>query len=718
MKRSIIPVLLGITVSLSAYNPDRENLLHTTNVCCNDSLQITKDSVSTNTATDSVATDSTKKGSTVVESQKSVIDFDAVKYSLDKRYHAPNQTFTDTVKYDSTTHWYNHTYLQFGAETELMLPPASNYEFDNLTAAQFGVGRHLDEFHSVRLYLNGAFGYQRSKDILFQRYGIRLDHLFNVSAYFNGYRPNRIMNVSTVLGLGYHHSKMKNFREATAFEGHAGLQFRFFTGPRGYINIEPYVGIAQDPYDLSEKRNWREYDVFYGANINFAYYISNNLTPEARTKYLRSKGYAHAPGDENLLKSWQSPFFIELSNGVTLTKSTNLGLEGSLGHNLRASIGKWFSPAIGLRFSLSSMTFTWSKETTPAKNDPPIRPEYVNKMHSLLFGIGAEAMIDPFGFTQKYTWDEQFGLHILLGGEMGWLMKHHEDKKRLSCHSESYTAGLQLWTKLHDGLRLFVEPRYSRNIYKLPYRNVNWNKRFADDVFSANIGISMMLRPHKYLNEKENVNYEESRFTVGAGGGVTLMSTKSNYEGSNTLQWNASAFATYRFDNYSGVRLGFEYMALSGNIMSNYVGYNLDYPELDYAPVSRTGLWKRTFHFGLLSADYVLNLTNLFTNQKNRKWHLELYAGPTLAMLFGESNKMSPLERRQENHQYIIDDKMLKDNYIGANAGLNLSYDINHKVQLFLSPTFYVFKKFNLPESMKRDYMLLQSLNLGVQYSF
>lgn len=658
------------------------------------------------------------KSDTTVKTRRNLAKEANIFNFSDKRYHAKNQTFTDTLKYDSTTHWYNHTYLQFGAGMEQMLPPASNYEFDNLTAVQFGVGRHLNEQHSLRLYINGAFGYQRSKDILFQRYGIRLDHLFNVSAYFNGYRPDRYMNVSTVLGLGYHHSKMKNFREEDAFEGHAGLQFRFFTGPQGYLNIEPYIGIAQDHYDLSEKRNWREYDIFYGANLNFVYYLNNNLTPEARTKYLRRKGYVHAPGDDNLLKSWQSPFFIELSNGVTLTKSTNLGFEGSLGHNLRASLGKWFSPAIGLRFSLSSMTFTWSKETTPAKNDPPIRPEYVNKMHSLLFGVGAEAMIDPFGFTQKYTWDEQFGLHILLGGEMGWLIKHHEDKKRLSCHSESYTAGLQLWTKLHDGLRLFVEPRYSRNIYKLPYRNVNWNKRFADDVFSANIGISMMLRPHKYLNEKENVNYEESRFTVGAGGGVTLMSTKSNYEGSNTLQWNASAFATYRFDNYSGVRLGFEYMALSGNIMSNYVGYNLDYPELDYAPVSRTGLWKRTFHFGLLSADYVLNLTNLFTNQKNRKWHLELYAGPTLAMLFGESNKMSPLERRQENHQYIIDDKMLKDNYIGANAGLNLSYDINHKVQLFLSPTFYVFKKFNLPESMTRDYMLLQSLNLGVQYSF
>ena len=660
------------------------------------------------------------KGDSALKSRDNKAKNDSL-YILDipnKRYRPKNDIFTDTLKYDSTMHWYNHTYLQFGAGTELMLPPASNYEFDNLTAVQFGIGRHINEQHSLRLHINGAFGYQRSKDILFQRYGIRLDHLFNVSAYFNGYRPNRIMNVSTVLGLGYHHSKMKNFREETAFEGHAGLQFRFFTGPQGYINIEPYVGIAQDRYDLSERRNWREYDVFYGANLNFVYYLNNNLSPEARTKYLDCKEYKHAPGDDNLLKSWQSPFFIELSNGLTLTKSTNLGIEGSLGHNMRASLGKWFSPAIGLRFSLSSMTFTWSKETTPAKNDPPIRPEYVNKMHSLLFGVGAEAMIDPFGFTQKYTWDEKFGLHILLGGEMGWLMKHHEDKKRLSCHSESYTAGLQLWKKLHDGLRLFIEPRYSRNIYKLPYRNVNWNKRFADDVFSANVGISMLLRSHKYLNEKENVDYEESRFTVGAGGGLTLLSTKSNYKGSNTLQWNASAFATYRFDNYSGARLGFEYMALSGNIMSNYIGYNLDYPELDYAPVRRTGLWKRTFHFGLFSADYVLNLTNLFTNQESRNWHLELYAGPTLAMLIGESNEMSSLERKQENHQYIIDDKMQKDNHIGANAGLNLSYDINHKMQLFLSPTFYVFKKLNLPESMTRDYMLLQSLNLGVQYSF
>ena len=152
---------------------------------------------------DSLDEETFLKSDTTIKTRRNLAKEPNILKLDDKRYHAPNQTFTDTVKYDSTTHWYNHTYLQFGAGTELMLPPASNYEFDNLTAAQFGVGRHLDEFHSVRMYLNGAFGYQRSKDILFQRYGIRLDHLFNVSAYFNGYRPNRIMNVSTVLGLGY-----------------------------------------------------------------------------------------------------------------------------------------------------------------------------------------------------------------------------------------------------------------------------------------------------------------------------------------------------------------------------------------------------------------------------------------------------------------------------------------------------------------------------------
>ena len=62
-----------------------------------------------------------------------------------------------------------------------------------------------------------------------------------------------------------------------SLEGHMGLQLRFFTGPQGYANIEPYVGLATDKMDLSQNQNWRKIDVFYGVNFNYVYYIHNNL---------------------------------------------------------------------------------------------------------------------------------------------------------------------------------------------------------------------------------------------------------------------------------------------------------------------------------------------------------------------------------------------------------------------------------------------------------
>lgn len=648
------------------------------------------------------------KGDTALKTRENKAKNDSL-YILDipnKRHHNYGNTFTRA--------WDDHLFVQVGAGIEQMLSPTENYRFNPLTTLNLGAGKQFDRYHSLRFIVNGGFGYQHDKDYFFARLGGRIDHLFNVSSYFDGYAPTRVVNISTIAGVGYHHSQMQSYRKSHNFEGHVGLQFRFFTGPQGYVNIEPHIGIAQDSYDLSEIRNWRSYDVFYGANLNFIYYLHNNLSPEDKEEYLsRKPRYARSARDKNTLDAWQSPFFVEISNGLNILDSPNIDHIGTLGHNMVASLGKWFSPAIGLRMSLSSSNFTWNKERTPASLSP-VRPAYTNKLHSHMYGIGVEAMLNPLGFKKDYSWNQVAGFHFLFGGELGWLTKVQDEK--LSCHAESYTAGLQVWAKLHEGLHLFLEPRFASTTYKIPYSNVNWNKRFSDESYSLNLGVSMQLRARKFI--EPNTEEENNNLSFGLGGGFTLLTTKSHYKGDKSIKWNASAYATYHLDRYSGARLGLEYLSISDNIMSEYTDYNLEFPEIDYAQTIKEGLWKRTFHVGILSAGYTLNLTNLFTHSDNCRWNLDLYAGPSLAILFGESNKMNEMERKQPNHKYAVKGKAEMNYYIGANAGLNLSYDINKKVQIFLSPTFYAFKKFDIPECMTHKYMILETINAGVQYSF
>jgi hypothetical protein len=384
-----------------------------------------------------------------------------------------------------------------------------------------------------------------------------------------------------------------------------------------------------------------------------------------------------------------------------------------------ASLGKWFSPAIGLRMSLSSANFTWKKEYTP-ESLSPVRPSYTNKMHSMMFGIGAEAMINPLGFVKNYNWDKKAGFHFLFGGELGWILKEQSGEKNLSCHTEAYTAGVQIWCKLYEGLHLFVEPRYASYNYRLPYSNVHKHKSFSDETFSVNLGISMQLRSRDFLEKdaRNDANFHESKISVGLGGGITLMSTKSHYKGDNTLKWNASAHGTYRFDHYSGARLSLEYLSMSDNIMSAYTDYNMELPEIDYAQTTKSGLWKRTFHIGIISADYVLHLTNLFSNHKN-SWDLEAFVGPSFAMILGESGEMFSGERRQPNHKYKVKDKVGFENYWGANGGISVSYrPKNSSLSFYLSPTFYLFKEFDLPASMTRNFTLIETINAGVQYNF
>ena len=73
---------------------------------------------------------------------------------------------------------------------------------------------------------------------------------------------------NVIIGFGAQMSKLETKTSGSSFEGHLGAQFRFFTGPQAYLNVEPYIGLATDQMDLSENRNWRKTDIFYGINFD------------------------------------------------------------------------------------------------------------------------------------------------------------------------------------------------------------------------------------------------------------------------------------------------------------------------------------------------------------------------------------------------------------------------------------------------------------------
>lgn len=673
---------------------------------------------------DSIPEDESEMGNdTIGKSRKNYAKgLDAMKYQLEDRYLNKGETFSDGTVF--TRRWDDHLFLEGGAGAEQMIPPGANYHFDPLTTAHIGIGKLLNKLHSVRLLLNGALGYQRDKDLFLYKMGVKLDHLFSLTSYFNGYNPSRLLDISTVAGVGAQYAKLgKGGRSGKAFEAHLGLQLRFFTGPQGYVNVEPYYGLATDGMDLSENRNWRKVDMFYGANVNFVYYLHNNLSPEARARFIRNKTEGNYFAADSSLQSWRQPWFFEFSNGLSFVESAELSSFETMGYDVSMSAGKWLSPVIGLRLSASITTGTWLNTVIP-ESPSPYHPEYLMEYRTLYFGGRAEALINPFGFNDNYDWDSRYGVYAVLGGGIGRVMKYQKGR-HLACRAESYTAGVHLWTRISSGLQLFIEPRYTHYIYKIPYRNVKWNKRFSDNGYIVSAGFTVTTRGMRFRNRaaeaSAQADSDNRRIVVGIGGGTNLIQTKNNYDtGTGGFAYNGLLFGEYHFNEISAARLSFEYASFARTGMTSFTDYNMDYAADGYAPVQRSGLWNHRYFLGFVSLDYLVDFTTLCDGYKaGRLFELGLFAGPTCAIVFGENASLDTNERLQENHEVRQTDPLKSGACFGLNGGVKLTANVLPRFAVTFTPTIYLMLgDMNLPGANMLKIKNIETLNLGVQYKF
>ena len=277
-----------------------------------------------------------------------VVDgYNAINDVMEGRYVPVGETFINKPK------WLRTLYVQGGVGMEMITPPTEDYKIAPMRYVQLGVAKNFNKLHTARVMFHGAWGEERYKNLMLSKMGVKVEHLYDLSSYMSGYNPSRLVGLSTILGLGLQSSKMEMAGNAMSAEGHFGFQFRFFTGPKAYITVEPYVGVGGDGMDVSGDRNWRKKDVFYGANINFVYYINNNLSPESHRRLLADQHEHNRMSTDSLMEKWQQPWFIQLSTGPALMQEQpNLSVGKTMGSEIAIAGGKWLSPVIGLRGGL------------------------------------------------------------------------------------------------------------------------------------------------------------------------------------------------------------------------------------------------------------------------------------------------------------------------------------------------------------------------------
>lgn len=647
-------------------------------------------------------------------SDKSANQYNAINDLMEGRYLPQGETFRKRSK------WMRDLYLQLGVGAEKITPPNKSFEISTMPMVQLGVGKALNRISSVRGMLHAAWGYQRDRDYSLHKFGLRAEYLYDLSSYFSGYNPTRLLNVSAILGVGAQYSKMEN-EGGVSGEMHLGGQLKFFTGPHAYIAAEPYVGFGTDQMDVSGKNNWRGTDIFYGANLNFVYYLRSNLTEESWKRLIVNRDSTDQISSDGRLESWQQPWFIQFATGPSLMQSPNLGMGETLGTEISLSGGKWLSPVLGLRATLFSRTNVWRKIQSEAM-EASFHPAYAIDRHNVYTGFRLEAMVNPFGFIKKrFHWDKPYGLYIAAGMERGWVQKTQSEP--LSCSSFGWGGGLNLWYQLTAGLKVSVEPRYMHNEYRIPYNNVAWYKRFKDDNYSINIGLTIEQRDDKrfynHQYEYEFVVDKLRTYTVGLGGGLNFLQTEGAASKGTSVGLNGTLFGEYHFDRLKGVRLGVEFVNMGRrDNLTDYIDYNMDYPEEGNAPVHRKGMFRHKYQMMLFSLSGMVDLNYLMMHYRPQRFRLMAFAGPTVVYMMKYSCQIHEEERIMENHMVTPVDADAGKVSFGAHLGFKLQYHWKKHICFHLTPTVYSLVSTKMPGVDFTKLRLMETINLGVQYSF
>jgi hypothetical protein len=239
---------------------------------------------------------------------------------------------------------------------------------------------------------------------------------------------------------------------------------------------------------------------------------------------------------------------------------------------------------------------------------------------------------------------------------------------------------------------------------------------------TLNLGLAVEMRDddryylHNY--ESEYVTNRLRKITVGLGGGTHFMQLTKTYSIGTSMGYNGMLFGEYHFDRLKSVRLGVEFIGMKRASETAYIDYNMDYPDQGNAPVERTGMWNHQYQFILASLGGMLDLNYVARNFHPQKLRLYVFAGPTLAYVLKYTRELSELERLKLNHKVEPVDADKVGLSFGAHLGLKLQYAVNNKIGIFLTPTVYWMGNAKMPGIDFTNMKLMETVNLGAQYSF
>ncbi len=383
--------------------------------------------------------------------------FNALEYSLQKRYRPENDPFI-------TEKFMDNTFFSLHLGTS-RIAGMNNIKYSWGGSYGLTFGKWLNYANGLRLTLHGE-SYTRTSDaneIL--SHGLEASYMLNLTSYMGGYRRSRFCELSMVTGLGFNLSTMdENFKPAGDI--HLGLNAAMkFTRTMDFY-IEPMAYFHTGSLTQLGSANWKKYNLGYGVNMGLTYNLFN---PEAKREKIRYRGGS----------------FISVAGGAQFQNSVmvyeTVGLENSLGNHYAVSFGHWFDRWFALRGTVFHSFDIWCRYL----GEYDFETDY--------YGIRVEAMFDFLNMADREERGRQ-SLSLLIGPEIGYMNKIDLFSSLLTPYI-GITTGLQYKLSLFKWLSVFVEPRIS----VIPYTHdgtddglvIQERFNYYDSIVNMNAGIEV-----------------------------------------------------------------------------------------------------------------------------------------------------------------------------------------------------------------------------------
>ncbi len=577
--------------------------------------QVGVDSVSTGENPETVVPSSPSEGSEDVSSDNADEDDELARVVYFRPKDVQVQNRYRPTENDSlfAKKWWRRLYAGVGGGFQFLSDNVSSVQNSHVAGY---LGYRFTPVHSLRLHgTYTTFTYGPGKHLSSRSLGVGVDYLANISNFAWGYNQSRLVDVSTVLGVG---TRINGARLSSKIAPYArlGAQVDFRLGSYFAFFAEPYVGVHKRMNALFDRPGREMWNLMYGVNVGMQ--MSLDRRPD---QYLEAD-------------SIYRKFFFDSSIGVVVPGRAG-GIMHRIGHGYHGALGVWLNPMFGLRLGAQAQSVRWSSEMMKIYGASVRRSN-----NQALFSGRLEMMVNPMNFSKRWRnkpGGHDFDFNFLVGGDFGWNMKSNVPNTTngaFRCYYYGVTGAIQVMYRISKpGTYIFVEPRYLAAMYSVPYQNTRNSLFNVEHNFSFNVGTRL------YMMGASQTGDDKAEFTPHwwAGldvGGVKWQTTQSLSTGGLGINPTVGFSLGYDLSRYASFRAQLAYQRLYDTHTSSYVGY-----DMNENMRRGNGLWNSAYDVMDLRLSYMLNLNNLFQGyNSDRRFNLWWTVGPSLSYVFNQSD--------------------------------------------------------------------------------